>query len=107
LCEHRFEERDPSFPAYSVREVDLFPAAGPDDMGLSIRRNFRDERYEVFDFTGDKVYSDSSVFYWDEELERVVNYAEILEQDATGSTGLAYGCRWECRDMDDDLQFEL
>ena len=100
ICEHKFESPDTDFPEYSVREVDLFPAAGEDGQSLSLRRNIEADLYQIFDYTAEDVYSDRSVMYWDEDLERVVNYAEILELDAPVSSSMEYGCGPFCPETD-------
>ena len=92
LCEHAFEAEDPQHPDYSLTESDLFPAVGGDQHSLSIRENKRDEVYEIFDFEYDPdPYRDEAVHFESEELRKVLEYANRLEEKATGSSSFEYG----------------
>jgi hypothetical protein len=105
-----FERKDPNETDYSRTEVDLYPAVGPDGEAYSIRRNFDDDLYEIFDYESPRAYTDAAVWFSEEELEPVVWEARDLEVAATGGSELEYGhnpqnvqCNKSWRDIDNDL----
>ena len=93
VCEHIFEAEDPNHPGYSLTEVDLYPAVGGIGEAYSTRRNHDTGHYEIFNYEHENPYSDESVIFAKKEIERMIDYAYMLEKDATGSSGFEYGHR--------------
>jgi hypothetical protein len=101
VCEHIYEAEDPKHPGYSLTEVDLYPAVGSNGEAYSTRRNHDTEHYEIFNHQHENAYSDESVIFANEEIERMIDYAHMLEEDATGSSSFKYDHReWmdKCRE---------
>jgi hypothetical protein len=68
VCEHEFEQPDPDNPDYSLVEYDLYA-----QLGLTIRKNLKDNVYEIV-----KIKSKEVVFS-SPSLEDVVKRANELE----------------------------
>ena len=90
ICEHKFEAEDLKHEGYSLTEVDLFPAVGDQGEAYSMRRNLDGDFYEIFDFEHEEPYSDAAVAY-SGSLETMIELANQLERDATGSGSFEYG----------------
>jgi len=75
ISEEEFNMPDPNNPAYSMVEYDLYAR-----MNLSIRKNLRNERFEIFDlWTGNVIFTGN--------FRKVVKEAKRLEgaEDANSS----------------------
>lgn len=69
ICEHIFKKKDPRRPKYSMAEFDLKAT-----LGLSIRKNFESELFEIFTIWTDVVMFKGS-------LDKVVDEANRLEDE--------------------------
>jgi len=54
ICEYGFEEPDPNRPEYSRREVDFYARAKGRDHRLSLRKNLRTGKFELYRFYYDR-----------------------------------------------------
>lgn len=88
-----------------MTETDLFPAVGGNGEAFSIRHNKTAEEYEIFDFLYDEPYTDDAVIF-SGDLDDVIGYANMLEEEATGSSSFEYGHRPYLYGCDSEGRFE-
>ncbi|MEM3858733.1 MAG: hypothetical protein QW478_04930 [Candidatus Micrarchaeaceae archaeon] len=81
LCEHEFEERDPHNTNYSLLEYDLVAR-----LNLSLRKNFKENTYELFKIDTGKVIRSFKT------LEDAADYANYLENNNSIVVGCGYLC---------------
>ena len=86
LCIHEFDEEDPKKPGYSMTEIDLMYRCG----SLSIRKNLKNNKYEIWDRETDKVMYSGQFKY-------VVDIANQLESAVVPNhTDIEIGCSYFC-----------
>jgi hypothetical protein len=81
ICEHELSQPDPSKPDYSLVEYDLYA-----DTGLSLRKNIKQKKYELFEI------NTGIVKYSYETLKEAVEKANELE----GGKHTTIECGWLC-----------
>lgn len=80
VCEHKFEQRDPANPDYSMVEYDLHAR-----LGLTLRKNLKTGKYEIAKISSrQKVYEGT--------LSEMVGKANELE----GGNNTKIGCGIWC-----------
>ena len=72
------EDEDPKHPSYSLTEVALYPAVSGVSEAYSIGRKLDTGHYEIFNYQHQNAYSDGSVIFVNEEIEYMIDYANIL-----------------------------
>ena len=85
------EDEDPKHPSYSLTEVALYPAVSGVSEAYSIGRKLDTGHYEIFNYQHQNAYSDGSVIFVNEEIEYMIDYANILGGHTIGSSGFEYG----------------
>lgn len=90
VCECKFEVPDSQHPDYSLTEVDLFPAVGDTGEAYSIRGNLDEDTYEIFNYEHPNAYSSDSVAFSSDQLERTVERANRMEEQAVGHGSFEY-----------------
>lgn len=74
ICEHEFEKEDPNEKGYSLINYDLYAR-----LNLSIRKNIRTNKYELFYITTMPGQKKGEVVFSTMSLQEIVDTANSLE----------------------------
>lgn len=69
ICEHEFEQEDPTNRGYSLTEYDLYA-----DLGMAIRKNLKTGKFEIIKIKDNEVQYTGNI-------DTIVKIANSLEKD--------------------------